>query len=90
MRAHGVLGASISLDSTDRAKPRRVSHLRGSWTPRCGRPGVLSDAGLDFSLHMSVTDWNVAEVPAMIDLAEGARREGPELLLLVRTAAART
>ena len=69
MRAHGVLGASISLDSIDRVKHDAFRHLPGSWDGAVRATRVLTDAGLDFSLHMSVTDWNVGEVPAMIDLA---------------------
>src|SRR5262249_58480743 len=46
---------------------------------------VLTDAGLDFSLHMSVTDWNVAEVPAMIDLARDLGAKVLNFFFLVRT-----
>ncbi len=46
---------------------------------------VLTDAGLDFSLHMSVTDWNVAEVPAMIDLARELGAKVLNFFFLVRT-----
>jgi radical SAM protein with 4Fe4S-binding SPASM domain len=85
MRRHGVLGASISLDSTDRAKHDAFRHLPGAWDGAVRATRVMADAGLDFSIHMSVTDWNVAEVPAMIDLA---RRLGAAVLnffFLVRT-----
>jgi radical SAM protein with 4Fe4S-binding SPASM domain len=85
MRQHGVLGASISLDSTDRARHDAFRHLPGAWDGAVRATRVLADAGLDFSLHMSVTDWNLGEVPAMIDLA---RRLGAKVLnffFLVRT-----
>jgi radical SAM protein with 4Fe4S-binding SPASM domain len=85
MRAHNVLGASISLDSTDRVKHDTFRRLPGAWDGAVRATRVLTDEGLDFSLHMSVTDWNVAEVPAMIDLA---RRLGAKVLnffFLVRT-----
>jgi radical SAM protein with 4Fe4S-binding SPASM domain len=85
MRAHHVLGASISLDSTDRARHDAFRRLPGAWDGAVRATRVLTDEGLDFSLHMSVTDWNVAEVPAMIDLA---RRLGAKVLnffFLVRT-----
>src|SRR6185436_7137066 len=42
-------------------------------------------AGLDFSLHMSVTDWNVTEVPAMIDLAKELGAKVLNFFFLVRT-----
>jgi radical SAM protein with 4Fe4S-binding SPASM domain len=85
MREHNVLGASISLDSTDRAKHDAFRRLPGAWDGAIRATRVLTDEGLDFSLHMSVTDWNVGEVPAMIDLA---RRLGAKVLnffFLVRT-----
>ena len=41
--------------------------------------------GLDFSLHMSVTDWNVAEIPAMIDLANELGAKVLNFFFLVRT-----
>src|SRR3989441_7478389 len=85
MREHGVLGASISLDSTDRAKHDAFRHLPGAWDGAVRATRVLTDAGLDFSLHMSVTDWNVAEVPAMIDLAKERGAKVLNFFFLVRT-----
>ncbi|HEU4368331.1 MAG TPA: radical SAM protein [Methylomirabilota bacterium] len=85
MREHGVLGASISLDSTDRAKHDRFRRLPGAWDGAVRATRVLTDAGLDFSLHMSVTDWNVGEVPAMIDLARELGATVLNFFFLVRT-----
>src|SRR5215475_12537125 len=48
MREHGVLGASISLDSTDRTKHDAFRHLPGAWEGAVRATGVLSDEGLDF------------------------------------------
>ena len=85
MRTHGVLGASISLDSTDRAKHDAFRRLPGAWEAAVRATRVLTDAGLDFSLHMSVTDWNVGEVPAMIDLAKQLGARVLNFFFLVRT-----
>jgi MoaA/NifB/PqqE/SkfB family radical SAM enzyme len=85
MRQHGVLGASISLDSTDRDKHDAFRHLPGAWDGAVRATRVLADAGLDFSLHMSVTDWNVGEVPAMIDLARKLGAKVLNFFFLVRT-----
>ena len=85
MREHRVLGASISLDSTDRAKHDAFRRLPGAWDGAVRATRVLADAGLDFSLHMSVTDWNVAEVPAMIDLARALGARVLNFFFLVRT-----
>jgi AdoMet-dependent heme synthase len=85
MRAHGILGASISLDSTDRARHDAFRRLPGAWDGAVRATRVLADAGLDFSLHMSVTDWNVGEVPAMIDLARDLGARVLNFFFLVRT-----
>jgi AdoMet-dependent heme synthase len=85
MRESGVLGASISLDSTDRVKHDGFRRLPGAWDGAVRATRVLADAGLDFSLHMSVTDWNVAEVPAMIDLAQQLGAKVLNFFFLVRT-----
>jgi AdoMet-dependent heme synthase len=85
MRRHNVLGASISLDSTDRVKHDAFRRLAGSWDGAVRATRVLTDEGLDFSLHMSVTDWNVGEVPAMIDLAKQLGAKVLNFFFLVRT-----
>src|SRR5438477_11931161 len=85
MREHGVLGASISLDSTDRVKHDAFRRLPGAWDAAVRATRVLSDEGLDFSLHMSVTDWNVKDVPAMIDLARELGAKVLNFFFLVRT-----
>src|SRR5437870_11941259 len=85
MREHGVLGASISLDSIDRARHDAFRHLPGSWDGAVRATRVLTDAGLDFSLHMSVTDCNVGEVPATIDLARELGAKVLNFFFLVRT-----
>ena len=85
MRRHGVLGASISLDSVDAARHDRFRRLPGAWTGAVRATRVLTDEGLDFSLHMSVTDWNVDEVPAMVDLARSLGAKVLNFFFLVRT-----
>jgi radical SAM protein with 4Fe4S-binding SPASM domain len=85
MRERGVLGASISLDSTDPRKHDAFRRLPNAWDGAVRATRVLNDAGLDFSLHMSVTDWNVAEVPAMVDLARELGAKVLNFFFLVRT-----
>jgi radical SAM protein with 4Fe4S-binding SPASM domain len=80
-----VLGASISLDSTDAKKHDDFRHLPEAWNGAVRATRVLADEGLDFSLHMSVTDWNVDEVPAMIDLAKDLGAKVLNFFFLVRT-----
>jgi len=85
MRRHGVLGASISLDSTDAVRHDRFRRLPGAWDGAVRATKTLADEGLDFSLHMSVTDWNVDEIPAMIDLAKELGAKVLNFFFLVRT-----
>ena len=85
MRDTGVLGASISLDSTDAHRHDLFRHLPGAWDGAIRATRILRDEGLDFSLHMSVTDWNLGEVPAMIDLARELGATVLNFFFLVRT-----
>jgi len=85
LRAHGVQGASISLDSTDPARHDRFRHLPGAWQAAVQAAGALRAEGLDFALHMSVLEWNLGEIPAMIDLARDLGARVLNLFFLVRT-----
>jgi AdoMet-dependent heme synthase len=85
LRAHGVQGASLSLDSTDPVKHDRFRHLPGAFHGAVRAAEALRAEGLDFSLHMSVTDWNVGEIPAMIDLARALGARVLNFFFLVRT-----
>ena len=85
MRQSGVLGASISLDSTHADKHDAFRHQTGAWEGAVRATRVLKDEGLDFSLHMSVTDWNVDEIPAMVDLANDLGANVLNFFFLVRT-----
>jgi radical SAM protein with 4Fe4S-binding SPASM domain len=85
MRQHGVQGVSLSLDSTDPLKHDRFRRLPGAWRGVVRATNVLRAEGLDFSVHMSVTDWNVAEIPAMIDLVRELGARVLNFFFLVRT-----
>ncbi|MFQ5990483.1 MAG: radical SAM protein, partial [Candidatus Methylomirabilales bacterium] len=85
MRERGIQGASISLDSTDPARHDAFRRLRGAWRGAVQATEVLQAEGLPFSLHMSVTDWNVDEIPTMIDLGRALGAKVLNLFFLVRT-----
>ena len=85
LREHGVQGASLSLDSTDPKKHDAFRHLSGAWEGAVRATRALQAEGLDFSIHMSVTDWNVDEIPAMIDLAGELGAKVLNFFFLVRT-----
>lgn len=85
MRVHGIQGASISLDSTDPAQHDAFRHLPGAYQGAIRATEALRSEGLDFSIHTSVTTWNVTEIPAMIDLARELSARVLNIYFLVRT-----
>jgi len=85
MRQSGLQGASISIDSTDAVKHDEFRQLKGAWQGAIRATSVLKDEGLDFSIHMSVMDWNTAEIPDMIELAQGLGAKVLNFFFLVRT-----
>jgi radical SAM protein with 4Fe4S-binding SPASM domain len=85
MRQHGIQGASISLDSTEPDRHDAFRRFPGSWEGAIRATEALRAEGLPFSIHMSVTEWNVAEIPAMIDLARHLDARVLNLFFLVRT-----
>jgi radical SAM protein with 4Fe4S-binding SPASM domain len=85
MRQHGIQGASISLDSADPAKHDTFRHLPGAYQGAIRATQALRAEGLDFSIHTSVTSWNLAEIPGMIDLARSLGARVLNLFFLVRT-----
>jgi radical SAM protein with 4Fe4S-binding SPASM domain len=85
MRQSGIQGASISLDSTDPDKHDSFRHLQGAWRGAVRATEVMRAEGLDFSIHTSITNWNVEEIPAMIDLAGELGARVLNFFFLVRT-----
>ncbi|HSB68505.1 MAG TPA: radical SAM protein [Candidatus Methylomirabilis sp.] len=85
MRQHGIQGASISLDSTEPDRHDAFRRFPGSWEGAIRATEALRAEGLPFSLHMSVTEWNVGEIPAMLDLARHLGARVLNLFFLVRT-----
>ena len=85
MRESGIQGASISLDSTDPARHDAFRRMPGAWRGAVQATEALRAEDLPFSLHMSVTEWNVEEIPAMIDLARNLGARVLNLFFLVRT-----
>ena len=85
MKTHGIQGASLSLDSTDPARHDAFRHLPGAWQGAIRATEALRAEGIDFSLHMSVTDWNVGEIPGMIELSRKLGARVLNFFFLVRT-----
>jgi AdoMet-dependent heme synthase len=85
MRRSGIQGASISLDSTDPHRHDAFRQLPGAWRGAVRATEALRGEGLDFSIHTSITGWNAAEIPTMIDLARELGAKVLNFFFLVRT-----
>jgi radical SAM protein with 4Fe4S-binding SPASM domain len=85
MRQSGIQGASISLDSVDPQRHDAFRRLSGAWEGAIRATKILTAEGLDFSIHTSITSWNVDELPAMIDLARDLGARVLNFFFLVRT-----
>ncbi|MDP2701928.1 MAG: radical SAM protein, partial [Candidatus Rokubacteria bacterium] len=84
LRESGVQGVSLSLDSTDASRHDTFRRLPGAWQGAVSATEICRAEGLDFSLHMSVTEWNTGEIPDMIDLARELGATVLNLFFLVR------
>jgi AdoMet-dependent heme synthase len=84
LRASGVQGVSLSLDSTDASRHDAFRRRAGAWQGTVRATRSCRAEGLEFSLHMSVAEWNAAEIPAMIDLARELGATVLNLFFLVR------
>ena len=85
MRQSGIQGASISLDSVDPQRHDTFRRLPGAWEGAVRATKILRAEGLDFSIHTSITTWNVDEMAAMIDLARELGARVLNFFFLVRT-----
>lgn len=85
MRQSGIQGASISLDSVDPQRHDTFRRLPGAWAGAVRATKILRAEGLDFSIHTSITTWNVHEMSAMIDLARELGARVLNFFFLVRT-----
>jgi radical SAM protein with 4Fe4S-binding SPASM domain len=85
MRASGLQGASISLDSVDPEKHDQFRQLPGAFKNAIRGIENLKEEGLDFSLHRSVMSWNVSEIPVMIDFARNIGAKILNFFFLVQT-----
>ena len=85
MRQSGIQGASISLDAVDAQRHDAFRRLPGAWEGAVRATQILNAEGLDFSIHTSVTTWNIDDMPAMIDLAHALGARVLNFFFLVRT-----
>ena len=69
MKANGIRGVAVSLDSLDEAKHDSFRGYQGAWSNSVRGMQTLHDAGLPFIVQTTVTQQNYAEVEALADFA---------------------
>lgn len=72
LRAAGVAGVGISVDSLDPARHDAFRGLPGAWAKTMAGIDACRRGGLAFQIHFSVTEENAGELDAMLDFARSA------------------
>ncbi|MCL1983759.1 MAG: putative heme d1 biosynthesis radical SAM protein NirJ2 [Clostridiales bacterium] len=69
LKASGVMGVGISLDSADDKAHDRFRGLAGAWQLAVRGMKNCRDAGLGFQIHTTVMDWNEPEIEKLTDFS---------------------
>lgn len=69
LKAAGVMGVGISLDSLDAHKHDAFRSTTGAWTDAVFGMRNCRDAGLPFQIHTTVMTWNHGEIDKITDFA---------------------
>ena len=72
LRAAGVAGVGISVDSLDPERHDAFRGLPGAWARTMAGIDACRRGGLAFQIHFSVTEENAGELDAMLDFARSA------------------
>ena len=75
MKANGIRGVAVSIDSVDEARHDSFRGYQGAWANSVRGMQILTEAGLPYIVQMTVTQQNYHEVEAVADFAaeHGAR-----------------
>ncbi len=85
LKAAGVMGAGISVDSLDPEKHDAFRGLPGAWEKTMQGIEACKRHDLSFQIHFSVTESNADEVPPMIDFARASGARVLNVFFLVCT-----
>lgn len=69
LKAAGVMGIGISLDSLDVARHDQLRQYPGAWEEAVRGMDICRQAGLAFQVHTTVMDWNQQELEALTNFA---------------------
>ena len=90
LKAEGAKGMGISLDSLDKAKHDKFRNFPGGWDGAVVGMKNCREAGIPFQIHMTIMDWNQAEVEDMVDFAVELGAKAVHFFFLVPTGRAKT
>lgn len=85
LKAAGLAGAGISLDSLDVATHDKLRGVPGAWQAAVDGMAACREAGLPFQIHTTVFDWNDREVEAITDFAVARGAVAHHVFFLVPT-----
>jgi radical SAM protein with 4Fe4S-binding SPASM domain len=85
LKAAGVMGMGISLDSLDPDSHDSFRGCTGSWDKTLKSMDYCRQHDLPFQVHFSVTDRNADEIPAMIDFSKACGAHVLNIFFLVCT-----
>jgi len=85
LKAAGVMGMGISLDSLDPGKHDVFRGCPGSWEKTLAGMEHCRSQDLPFQIHFSVTEHNAHEVQSMIDFARASGAHVLNIFFLVCT-----
>ncbi len=72
LKAAGVAGIGLSIDSLDAARHDSFRGRKGAWTKTMASIDFCVAADMAFQIHFSVTDDTADEIDAMVDFARDA------------------
>jgi len=85
MKANGIRGVAVSIDSLDEAKHDSFRGYRGAWANGVRGMQVLAGAGLPFIVQTTVTQQNFGEIEAVAEFAAAQGAKVFNLYFLVPT-----
>lgn len=83
LKQSGAASMGISLDSLDAARHDAFRGMEDSWQLTVDAMANCRAAGLNFQIHMTVMDWNKAEVGDVIDFAAKVGADAVYLFFLI-------
>lgn len=85
LKKAGVLAAGISLDSVNPEKHDQFRGEKGLFNKVENSFAELKKVGIPFQTHMTVMDWNLAELEAMIDYSVQVGAKAAHIFFMVPT-----